>query len=94
MGWSRHDLFDETIEGCNPILDFTAGEDSGVVHVECGDLAPGTATEVLVLDTHASMRPAVLCGMLAATGSNAPRFIGGDDELIVLQRIALPLAGL
>ena len=31
--------------------------------------------------------------MLAAAGLNAGLFIGGDDEFVVLQRAALPLAG-
>jgi hypothetical protein len=46
-----------------------------------------------VLDMHGSTRPALLRGMLAAAGLNAGLFIGGDHELIILQRPALPLAG-
>jgi hypothetical protein len=92
IGWSCHDLFDKPIKGCNAILDFTAAEDSGVVHVECSNIGPGAATEVLVLDTLGSMRPAVLRGMLATAGLNARLFIGRDDEFILFQGTALPLA--
>jgi hypothetical protein len=89
---SGHHLFDEPVKGGDAILGFTAAKDAGTVDVQGGDISPGAAAGVLVLDVHGSTRPAVLGGMLAAAGLNAGFFIGGDHELIILQRPALPLA--
>jgi hypothetical protein len=77
---------------CNAILGFTAAEDSGVVHVQGGDIGSGAATKVLMLDTHGSMGPAVLGGVLATTALHAGLLIGGDDEPILFEGAALPLA--
>jgi len=40
------------------------------------------------------LRPAVLGGMLATARLNAGFLIGGDDELIVLQDVSVPLASI
>ena len=91
--WPRHHLFDKPVKRGDAILGFTAAKDAGMVDVQGGDISPGAAARVLVLDVHRSTRSAVLGGMLAAAGLNAGFFIGGDHELIVLQRSVLPLAG-
>src|SRR5262249_7563643 len=82
------------VEGCDAILRFVASEDSGVVHIQCGDVGPGAATKVLVFDMHRSAWPAVLRGMLAAARLNARLFVGRNDELVLLQHAALPTAGI
>lgn len=46
-----------------------------------------------MLDMHGSARTATLRGVFATAGLNAGLFIGGNDEFVVLQRPALPLAG-
>jgi hypothetical protein len=90
---SRHDLIDQSIEGCNAVFGFTAAEDSSVVHVQGSDIGPGATAKVLVLDRHGSRRPTVLGAVLSTAGLNAGLFVGGDDELLFLERTALPLAG-
>src|SRR4051794_35424698 len=62
--------------------------------IQPGDIGPGTAAKVLVLDMHRSAWPTRLRGMLAAAGLNAGLFIGGDHEFVILQCAALPLAGI
>ena len=81
------------MKGCDAILCFAATEDSGAVDVQCGDVGPGTATEVFMLDMHGSARTATLRGVFAAASLNAGLFIGGDDEFVILQRPVLPLSG-
>ena len=93
IGRSCHHLLDKAVKGCDAILRFTAAIDSGAVDIQGGDIGPGTAAGVFVLDMHGSARPTTLRGMLAAAGLNAGFFIGGDHEFIILQRSVLPLAG-
>jgi hypothetical protein len=93
LRWPRHHLFDEPVKRGDAILGFTAAKDTRMVDVQSGDISPGAAAGVLVLDVHRSTRSAVLGGMPAAAGLNAGFFIGGDHELIILQRSVLPLAG-
>src|SRR5713101_6964303 len=94
VGRSCHHLLDQPVERCDAILRLTAAEDSGVVYVQRGEVGPGTAAEVLMLDAHGSAGPASLRCMLTATGLNAGFFVGGDHEFVILQCIALPLAGI
>src|SRR6266850_1278587 len=88
-----HHLLDESVKGCDTILRFAAAKDSGSVDVQCRDVGPGTATEVLMLDMHGSAWTAALRGVFAAASLNAGLFIGGDDEFVIFQRPALPLPG-
>src|SRR5438552_3560289 len=53
---SGHHLLDEPVKGCDAILGFTTAKDSGAVEVQRGNIGPGTATEVLMLDLHGSAR--------------------------------------
>src|ERR1700730_12756437 len=87
-------MLDEPVKGRDTILGFTAAVDSGSVDVQCRDVGPGTATIVLVLDMHGSAWAATLRGVFAAASLNAGLFIGGNDEFVILQRSALPLAGI
>jgi len=65
-----------------------------VVDIQPGDIGPGAAAEVLVLDMHRSAWPTGLRGVFAAASLNAGLFIGGDHEFVVLQCATLPLAGI
>ena len=58
--------------------------------VQCRDVSPGAATEVLMLDMRAWT--ATLRGVFAGASLNAGLFISGDDEFVILQRPALPLS--
>jgi hypothetical protein len=90
---SCHHLLDKPVKGCDAILFFATTENPGPVDVQGCDVGPGAATEILMLDMHGSPRTATLCGVFAATSLNAGLFIGGDYELVILQRPALPLSG-
>ncbi len=90
---SCHHLLDEPVKGCDSILGLAAAKDSGSVDVQCRDVGPSAATEVLMLDMHGSARTATLRGVFAAASLNAGLFIGGDDEFVILQRPTLPLSG-
>lgn len=94
VGWSCHDLVDQSIKGCDAIFGFTTAENSGVMHVEGGDIGPGAAAKIFVFDVHGGAGAAVLRGMFAAAGLNTRLLVGRDDELIRLQRLSLPLAGI
>jgi len=72
---SQH-LLDQPVKGRNAVFEFAAAKDSGVVDVQGGDIGPGTATEVLVFDTHGCAWPAGLRGVFAAAGLDAHFFIG------------------
>src|SRR5678816_1791468 len=85
-----HHLLDEPVKGYDSILRLTAAKDFGSVDVQCRDVGPGTATEVLMLDMHGCAWTATLSGVFTATSLNAGLFISGDDEFVVLQRPALP----
>jgi hypothetical protein len=62
------------------------------MHIQCGDVGPCAATEVLVFDVHRRPWSAVLRGMLTATRLDTRLFVGGNNKLIFLQCTALPLA--
>ena len=50
IGWGLlapdQTLLNQPVERCDAILRFAAAKDSGVVHIQCGDVSPGIATEV------------------------------------------------
>jgi hypothetical protein len=50
------------------------------MHIERRYIGPGTATKILVLDTHGRAGTAVLCGVFAPAGLNARLLAGGHDE--------------
>src|SRR4029077_13414686 len=50
VGRPRHHLLAEPVKWRDAILLFTAAKDPGVVNVESGEVRPGAAAEVLVLD--------------------------------------------
>jgi len=59
-------LLDQPVKRGDAVLRFTAAKDSGVVDIQPGDIGPGAAAEVLVLDMHRSAWPTGLRGMFAA----------------------------
>lgn len=61
--------------------------------IQGGDLRPGAAAGELVLDEHGSMRLRGCRGLDAAARWNAGFLAGGDDALILSQRLAIPGAG-
>ena len=63
------------------------------MHVEAGQIRPGAAAGVLVFDARGRPGARGPGGVLAAAGLNARLLVGRQDEFVVLQATALPLAG-
>jgi hypothetical protein len=89
---SSHNLLDETVKGCNAVLGLAAAKDPGTVNIQSGDVSPATASKVLVLDLHRPAWSASASGVFAAPCLDAGFLVGRDHELIVFQRLTLPLA--
>ena len=49
-----HDLLDQTVEGLDSRGLLAASEELGAVHIESGQVRPGTTTLVFVLDAYAT----------------------------------------
>lgn len=56
-----------------------------MVNIQCGDVGPDAATEILVFDVHGRVWSARPRGMFAAAPLHTGLFISGDDELIAAQ---------
>jgi hypothetical protein len=93
VGRPSHDLFDKPVKRSDARGRFAAAEDAGVMDIQGGDVSPGTAAGVLVLDEHGAMRLRGRSGMDAASSLNAGLFVGRDHELVPSQRLAIPGAG-
>lgn len=91
---SSHDLLNKPVEGGDACGRFAATEDAGMMDTQGGDLSPGAAAGVLVLDQHRAMRLRRRTGMEAASSLNAGLFIGGDDKLVLSERLVIPGAGI
>lgn len=94
VGRARHDLLDEAVKRPNTILLFAAPTDPGMVDIQTGDLGPGPAPKILVLYLHRATRAAGAGRMFASPGLNAGFFVRGDHELIILQGLPFPRAGI
>ena len=87
-------MFDQPVKRSDARSRFAAAEDAGVMDIQGGDVGPRAATDVLVLDAHGAMRLRRRRGMDAAASLNAGLLIGRDHELIGLQGLAAPGAGI
>lgn len=94
VGRASHDLLDEAVKGPDTILLFAAPKDPGVVDIQTGDVGPGPAPKILVLYLHRATRAAGAGRMFASPGLNAGFFVRGDHELIILQGLPFPCAGI
>ena len=92
--WSSHYLLDEAVKGLDAVLGLAAAKDPGIVDIETGDVGPGPAPKVLVLHLHRATRAASTRRVFAPTGLNAGFLVGRDHELVILQRLAFPSAGI
>jgi len=81
----------KAIEGLDAGRALTPAEDLGPVHVQRGQVGPGAAAAVLVLDPHRAARRRGLRGMPAHAGLDAGFLVGADDEVVAFQALSLPL---
>jgi len=94
VGRASHYLLDETVKGLDAVLGLAAPKDPGMVDIQTGNVGPGSAPKILVLYLHRATRAAGARRMFAPPGLNAGFFICGDNELIILQRLPFPCAGI
>lgn len=89
-----HDLFHQAIEWRDAGSYFAAAKNAGVMDIESGDICPGTAAIVFVLDEHGTIRRGWKRGMVAPPGLNAGLFVGRDDVFVTLEGFAIPATGI
>ncbi len=90
---SGHHLLDQAVKRGDAVLDLAAAKDPGVVDIQPGNVGPGPAAKVLMLDLHAAPRSAGASGVFPASGLDACFLVGGNHKLIVFQRLSSPFAG-
>src|SRR5215469_4798499 len=91
---SSHYLLDKAVKRCDAVLRLAASKDPGVVHVQTGDVGPGPAAKVFMLHLHRATRATGTSRVLAPSGLNAGFLVCRDHELIILQRVVFPRAGI
>jgi hypothetical protein len=91
---SSHYLLYQSVKRLNAILLLAAAKDPGMVNIQRGDVGSGAASRVLVLDLHRPTRSAGASGVFAAPCLHAGLFVGRDHQLLILQWLTLPLAGI
>ena len=79
IGRTRHDVLDQPVEGGDPGGGFAAAKESGVMHIQGGQVGPGAGALVLMFDLHHHPGGAAVShGPVARL--NARLLIGGDHE--------------
>ena len=91
---SSHDLLNEAVKGFDAVLGFAAAKDPRTVDIETGDVSPGPASKVFVFHLHRATRASCASGMFAPPGLDAGFLVGRDHELVILQRLVFPAAGI
>src|SRR5437879_4442907 len=81
VGWPCHYLFDQAVKGIDAIFGLAAAKNPGMMDVESGKVGPCSTAKILMLDAHASTRPASVSGVFAAARLNAGFFVRGNDKL-------------
>jgi len=64
---SCHDLLDQAVKRLNAVLLFAVAKDPGVVNIQTGNVGPGPAARILVLDLHRAAGPAGASGVYYIT---------------------------
>jgi hypothetical protein len=82
VGWSRHHLFDQTVERRDTIYRLAPAEHSGVVDIQSTEVNPSPTAFVSILDTARTARLTWLSRMEAAPCLNARLLVGADNEFI------------
>src|SRR5437867_232108 len=73
----RHHLLDESVEWVDTGRGLAAAKETGVMHVQGGQVGPGSRALVLVLHLHDAARSGRLGGVTAATRLNARLLVRG-----------------
>ena len=94
VGRLAHDLLDQPPERCNAGRCLAAPEHFRPVHIQGGQIGPGTAARILVLHAHGLARRSGKAWMPAHTRLDAGLLVGGDDEFVLAQCPPLPGTGI
>jgi len=88
--WLAHDLIDQSLEGRDAGGCFAATEHPGAMHVQRSQVGPGATASVLVLRAHRLAGSGRQARLDTQPGLDAGLLVGGDDELVLAQRLPLP----
>src|SRR5271169_5576413 len=94
VGWLAHHVGHQLLEWHDAGGLLATAEELETVNVHGGEIRPGSAAFVLVLNAHGPLRPWRKGGMKAAAGLNAGLLVGGDHEIPTPQGFALPPAAI
>jgi hypothetical protein len=89
-----HDLGDEAAKGLNAGGLIALSEDLGSMNIERGQVGPRSAAGVFMFDSRGLMRAGRQRGVLSDSGLNAGFLVGAEHEVLLSQRLALPLPGI
>ena len=87
----RHDLGNQAIERLDAGGLLATAEELRAMNIHRGQVRPGAASRVLVLDTSGLAWTGRQGGMLSNARLDAGLFVSGEHELVVSQRTAFPL---
>lgn len=90
IGRVGHNPVDQAIKGHNAALRLAVSEKPGPVDVQGRQVSERSAPLVLMFDLHRLAGLGWLGRMDASAGLDAGFFVGGNDELVLLQGLALP----
>ena len=85
-----HDISDEAIDRSDAVLDLATTKEPPVMHVPCRQVRPGSASPVLVLDSHRAAGCWRQRRMFALPRLNTGFLVGGNDEFSRSQFLAVP----
>ena len=92
VGFSRHDLADESVEGDYPRLLLDAVEEFRAMYVPRGHVRPDAFPDVLVLDLQAAAVASHLRSMDTLQNLEPRLLVGGDGEFVIAQGLSVPYA--
>src|SRR5207247_10043788 len=83
-----HDISDEAIDRSDAVLDLATTKEPPVMHVPCRQVRPGSASPVLVLDSHRAAGRWRPRRMFALPRWSTGFIVGGDDKFVGSQFLA------
>jgi hypothetical protein len=90
VGREGHDLCNQSVKRKDPGFLFTAAKEFHAVNIQRRQIGPSPATRVFVLEFPRRTGLRRKRRVATCSGLNAGLFIGREDKLILLQRLALP----
>jgi hypothetical protein len=92
VGLLVHDLCDEAPEGADPGLLFTTAQDLGASDIPSGEIGPGAAALIFMLNAHRTSGCWGKRGMDTAARLDTGLLVRGDDAVSLAQRFSFPFS--